>query len=171
MKAALRATILTQTRALNATQRAEAKSTIARLLLEFIDTDLANHKARGVAIFRSFKDEINLELFEQEVAHRQIPYQILTEANLLRGEPSLMIVPGVAFDRMGHRLGRGRGYYDRLLARMSGLSVPCVTIGVGYDHQLVDSVPVEPHDESLNYICTPSFGLVAVKKWISHDDD
>lgn len=52
------------------------------------------------------------------------------------------IIPGMAFDIAGHRLGRGRGYYDRFLSQ-----VPHVyKIGVCYPTQLVDRVPTDPHD-------------------------
>lgn len=63
----------------------------------------------------------------------------------------LVVVPGVAFDRRGNRVGRGKGYYDRLLAR-----VRSVTVGVGYDFQLVDDIDPEPHDRALNIVITPS---------------
>lgn len=62
----------------------------------------------------------------------------------------LIIVPGVAFDRDGNRMGRGRGFYDRLLK-----STPnAVKIGVAYSFQLIDNVPVEPHDVKMNLIIT-----------------
>ena len=54
----------------------------------------------------------------------------------------LIIVPGVAFDRQRNRMGRGRGYYDRLLKRTPN----AYKVGVGFDFQLVESVPVEPFD-------------------------
>ena len=53
----------------------------------------------------------------------------------------LAIIPGVAFDREGNRLGRGKGYYDRLLPLMQ-----CHTIGLCYPFQIVDEVPHEAHD-------------------------
>ena len=62
----------------------------------------------------------------------------------------LILVPGVAFDLQGHRLGRGRGYYDRLLALMPG-----TTCGVAFEAQIVSQVPVEPHDMRLDFILTP----------------
>ncbi len=65
-------------------------------------------------------------------------------------ELDLVIVPGLAFDRAGRRLGFGRGYYDRLLA-----SVPrALRYGVGLGHQLVEAVPAEPHDERLDFVVT-----------------
>ena len=63
----------------------------------------------------------------------------------------LLLVPGVAFDLNGGRLGRGKGFYDRLLASVRG-----ATCGVAYDEQIVAAVPVEPHDIRLNYILTPT---------------
>jgi 5-formyltetrahydrofolate cyclo-ligase len=61
------------------------------------------------------------------------------------------LVPGVAFDLHGRRLGQGRGYYDRLLADISGN-----TCGVAYDEQVVRAVPVQPHDSDVNCILTPT---------------
>ena len=63
----------------------------------------------------------------------------------------LVLVPGVAFDLSGNRLGRGRGFYDRLLAEASG-----VKCGVGYDFQLLENIPAEPHDGKVKFIFTPS---------------
>lgn len=63
----------------------------------------------------------------------------------------LVLVPGLAFDSNGSRLGRGKGFYDRILANASG-----VKCGVAYDFQLVENVPVEPHDARVNFIVTPT---------------
>ena len=60
------------------------------------------------------------------------------------GSIDLAVIPGVAFDRHGNRLGRGRGYYDRLLARLGRVGVP--TIGVCFDFQKLDAIPAETHD-------------------------
>jgi 5-formyltetrahydrofolate cyclo-ligase len=63
----------------------------------------------------------------------------------------LVLVPGVAFDLSGNRLGRGGGFYDRLLSKISG-----VKCGVGYDFQLLEKIPAEPHDAKVNFILTPA---------------
>ncbi|MEO6184324.1 MAG: 5-formyltetrahydrofolate cyclo-ligase [Verrucomicrobiota bacterium] len=63
----------------------------------------------------------------------------------------LTLVPGVGFDFTGRRLGRGKGFYDRLLAQISG-----TTCGVGFDEQIVETIPTEPHDVHLNCILTPT---------------
>lgn len=61
----------------------------------------------------------------------------------------LIIVPAVALDGKRNRLGRGKGFYDRLLSTTS-----CPTIGVVCDFQLVDEVPVEQHDRPLDCVVT-----------------
>jgi 5-formyltetrahydrofolate cyclo-ligase len=63
----------------------------------------------------------------------------------------LVLVPGMAFDLHGNRLGRGRGFYDRLLEKISG-----VKCGVGYDFQLLEDIPVEPRDVKVDFIFTPA---------------
>ena len=60
----------------------------------------------------------------------------------------IIIVPGVAFDRQGNRLGRGRGFYDRLLKTTPN----AIKIGVAFDFQVVDQVPTEPLDVPMNLI-------------------
>lgn len=64
-------------------------------------------------------------------------------------EIDLMVVPGVAFTAQGDRMGRGRGYYDKYLSQSD---FRAYTIGVGYAHQLVDSLPVEEHDRRLDKV-------------------
>ena len=54
----------------------------------------------------------------------------------------LIVVPGVAFDRLGNRIGRGKGYYDRFLCHHLDVK----RIGICFDFQLVDEVPTEPFD-------------------------
>jgi 5-formyltetrahydrofolate cyclo-ligase len=63
----------------------------------------------------------------------------------------LVLVPGVAFDLHGRRLGRGKGYYDQLLATVRG-----TTCGVAFDEQIVPEIPIEPHDIAMNCILTPT---------------
>ena len=64
-------------------------------------------------------------------------------------EIEFFIVPGVAFDKTGKRLGRGGGYYDRLLANFQGHLT-----AVAFEFQLVENVPTEPHDQSMHAIVT-----------------
>lgn len=62
------------------------------------------------------------------------------------------VIPGVAFDHEGHRLGRGRGYYDRFLARLHAHGITPFLIGLCFPWQLTDAIPVAPHDIRLDCI-------------------
>ena len=68
------------------------------------------------------------------------------------------LVPGVAFNRRGGRLGFGGGYYDRLLP-----TTPALRVGVTYDECLADALPCDEHDQRIDWIVTPS-GLFATKE-------
>ena len=61
----------------------------------------------------------------------------------------MIVIPAVAFDRRGNRVGRGKGYYDRLLADSRARKV-----GVAYDFQLVDEIDAEPHDVRVDVVIT-----------------
>lgn len=63
-------------------------------------------------------------------------------------EIGLVLVPGVAFDKDGGRLGHGKGYYDNLLPKLKN----AFKIGVGFSYQLVDNAPCEAHDYKLDGI-------------------
>lgn len=63
----------------------------------------------------------------------------------------MVLVPAVAYDRSGNRVGRGKGYYDRLLDNTSA-----TRIGIAYDFQLVDEIDTEPHDVGVDIVVTDS---------------
>jgi 5-formyltetrahydrofolate cyclo-ligase len=65
------------------------------------------------------------------------------------------LVPGLAFDPAGGRLGRGAGYYDRLLTKFEG-----VRVGVCFSELLVDEVPTEAHDIQMDFVVTPE-GIIS----------
>ncbi len=66
-------------------------------------------------------------------------------------EAGAVLVPGLAFDRAGARLGRGGGFYDRLLA---GAALSGRRIAICFECQVVERVPVEPHDAEIDAIVT-----------------
>jgi 5-formyltetrahydrofolate cyclo-ligase len=68
-------------------------------------------------------------------------------------DPDILIVPLLAFDRRGHRLGYGAGYYDMTLAALRAKK-PVVAIGIGYAAQEVETVPTTPRDEGLDLVLT-----------------
>ena len=67
----------------------------------------------------------------------------------------VVIVPGVAFTEAGDRLGQGGGWYDRVLA---SVRPDCVAIGVCFVEQVVDAIPVEPHDRRVDVVVTDAIG-------------
>lgn len=76
------------------------------------------------------------------------------EAEVL--DPTVMLVPLAAFDRRGHRIGYGAGYYDRAIARLQDKGRAPRLIGIAFDCQEVERVPDEPHDVTLPEILTES---------------
>ena len=83
------------------------------------------------------------------------PYGILEpttpEFSIVNCQLSIVIVvPGMAFDKHGHRLGRGKGYYDRFLSRIPNI----YKIGVCFPFQLIDKVPSEPTDILVDEVLT-----------------
>jgi 5-formyltetrahydrofolate cyclo-ligase len=68
----------------------------------------------------------------------------------------LVIVPALAADRRGHRLGKGGGSYDRALARVGG---PVPTVALLYDGELLDEVPAGPHDVRVRLAAQPREGI------------
>jgi 5-formyltetrahydrofolate cyclo-ligase len=75
--------------------------------------------------------------------------------NKLKHEQILIIVPGLGFDRRKNRLGRGRGFYDRFILDMRNITeTKCVNIALCFIEQLVDDVPVDQRDQSVDGIVT-----------------
>jgi 5-formyltetrahydrofolate cyclo-ligase len=70
----------------------------------------------------------------------------------------LALVPGLGFDLAGRRLGRGGGFYDRLLAQVRG-----VKCGAAFDQQIVAEIPSEGHDVPVDFILTPT-------RWLAIND-
>ncbi len=81
---------------------------------------------------------------EEPTGNNTIPPQLI----------DLIIVPAMAFDPYGNRLGRGKGFYDRLLAM-----TPATRIGVGYDFQILDILPADRHDIKMHYVFTPNCSI------------
>ncbi|MFB6395191.1 5-formyltetrahydrofolate cyclo-ligase, partial [Polymorphospora sp. 2-325] len=69
------------------------------------------------------------------------------------GAADLVVVPAVAVDRRGLRLGRGGGSYDRALARVAPATL---TVALLHDGELLDAVPAEEHDRPVHAVITPS---------------
>ncbi len=75
-------------------------------------------------------------------------------------QASVVICPGLAADRHGHRLGRGGGSYDRALGRCSPAARRVLLL---HDEELVDAVPTHPHDQSVHCVITPGLTVVVAQ--------
>ena len=75
-------------------------------------------------------------------------------ADFPRAVPGLLLVPLLAYDNQGHRLGYGGGFYDRTLAALNGAALRVTAIGVAFSGQEVISLPTGPHDMALHGILT-----------------
>jgi 5-formyltetrahydrofolate cyclo-ligase len=92
------------------------------------------------------------DINELSTGHMGIPEPtLLNEHALLIDEVDLIVIPGVAFDYSGNRLGYGGGYYDMLLAQRKKKAP---IIALAYEEQLVDEIPSEPHDIKVDMIIT-----------------
>jgi 5-formyltetrahydrofolate cyclo-ligase len=180
LKSSLRSTIREKLKRTSAIQR-ESYSSHARALLEQQPIWL---QAQTILFFAPMPDELDIwpslpvalaagkhvylprflsHTNSYAACHVKIPDTDLTLGQFGIREPSescpqislnrldFVLVPGVAFDLHGRRLGRGKGFYDQLLAAVRGK-----TCGVAFDEQIVNEIPVEPHDVLLNCILTPS---------------
>ena len=122
---------------------------------EFIKTSIANGKRIVVPI--TIPETKQLKLSQVlDFNHLEIGfYNILTpKKEFIRyvdpSEVDLIIVPGVAFDRDGYRIGYGGGYYDRFLSKLDHVT----KISLAFDMQLIPKVPHESFDIAVNYIIT-----------------
>ena len=79
--------------------------------------------------------------------------------SVAEGDVAVWIVPGLAFSRSGARLGYGGGWYDRFLAKSDPSSI---SLGVAYPFQIVDDLPLEPHDLPLSdSVNLPGWGVLS----------
>jgi len=84
--------------------------------------------------------------------HPKIREPVFTPESLVPPDKiDLILVPGLAFTRDGQRLGRGGGYYDRYLAALPSVAMK---LGVCFQFQLVDSLPLEAHDQRVHAVVT-----------------
>ena len=150
-KTAVRAAMAAQLRALSVEERASRSGIICRRV---VDSD-AWLRAERVLLFSPIRSEPDIAPLGAIAtgAGKQIavmPTTLRNEADLeLPFIPDLVLVPGVAFSRGGHRLGRGGGFYDRLL---TGRAKNASKLGICFALQLLESIPIEPHDAVLDAV-------------------
>ncbi len=73
------------------------------------------------------------------------------EADVDPAWPDVVVVPGLAFTAAGERLGQGGGWYDRFLSQVRA---DCTTIGVCFAEQILDTLPLEDHDVTMDHVVT-----------------
>lgn len=146
----------------------------SEIILSKLEQHPAFQKAHIVMIYSALPDEVQTQAFLEKWRHEKkiilptvvgddiIPVELADDTafavgdfNILEpqnepytGNYDLIVVPGVAFDRNGNRIGRGRGYYDRFLCKHLNVR----RIGICFDFQLVDEVPTEPNDIKMDKI-------------------
>ena len=81
-------------------------------------------------------------------------------------DPDILIVPLAGFDRRGHRIGYGAGYYDMTIGRLRSLK-PVVAVGIAYAAQEFPKVPITPRDERLDLVLTERDVIDFRKAWTS----
>jgi len=96
----------------------------------------------GKRVFLPITDFKNKNILITEFTNKGKSGEVIPHINLMYGI-GMVIVPGVAFDESGSRIGFGRGFYDRFLYRLSG---DVKTIGLAFDFQVVGKIPVDSHD-------------------------
>lgn len=118
--------------------------------------DAALHTSKCVAVPRTDRAAHALVMHEIETLDELAPGAFRVPEPDPRLHPDrapreidLVIVPGIAFDRAGHRLGYGRGYFDRWLAGYAG-----ATVGLAFDALLLDAIPAEEHDVAVGIVAT-----------------
>ena len=140
----------------------------SQLILNKLENNKSFIDAKIVMLYSSLPDEVNTHAFLEKwrdekriilptvVGDDIIPVELkkdtdfaIGDFNILEpqneeytGDYDLIVVPGVAFDRNGNRIGRGKGYYDRFLCKHLDVK----RIGICFDFQLVDEVPTEDND-------------------------
>ena len=147
---------------------------------ELILEKLENHKsfieAKTVMLYSSLPDEVQTHDFLAKWRNEKkiilptvvgddiIPVELTKDTDFAIGdfnilEPQneaytgtydLIVIPGVAFDKNGNRLGRGKGYYDRFLCK----HLEVKRIGICFDFQFVDEVPTEDNDIKMHEVLT-----------------
>ena len=100
-------------------------------------------------------DELELHIYEGEASLAKGVYGIMEPKGSLFApehypDIQLAVIPGMAFDRAGHRLGRGKGYYDRLLPKLTKARLQ----GICFPFQLIDEVPTDVHDISVHEVAS-----------------
>ena len=111
---------------------------------------------KKVYLQRVVGDELEIAIYGELVTDGKYGIEEPTAASVSPDEIDLVIVPAVALDAKGNRLGRGKGYYDRLLPQCP----QAYKIGVALECQLLEELPVDPFDVPLDAVLTASNEII-----------
>ncbi len=177
----IRRHIKTLKNSLTDTMRADALRSVSSKL----ETWVPFLKAESILIYHSLSDEFPThELIERWCSEKTIYLPIVDGVNLKiapyrhgamrQGEYGIMepisenyididsiemvIIPAIAVDTEGNRLGRGKGFYDRLLKDCNAIKVV-----IGYDFQIINKIPIEEHDIPVDYVITENRLIIRKK--------
>ena len=131
------------------------QSTQSAEILAALEAHPAFRAAGTVLLYHSLPDEVDTHGFiARWMDRKRLLLPVVHGDGLLLRQCSnatdLAVVPGVAFDRQGNRLGRGKGYYDRLLPHLP----TAYKIGICFPYQLVNDIPTDAHDIRMDEIIT-----------------
>jgi 5-formyltetrahydrofolate cyclo-ligase len=174
-KSSIRRLMLARRRSLSQEEFHSASLSIQHI---FLETEEYLH-ARGIVVYASIHKEVDTEEIVRTalesgkkvafpaVVHHGLVFREVTEISLMKrgafgimepcqtgrsfelDEADIFVLPGIAFDLNGHRIGYGKGYYDKTLHRLEGQGR---LVGLCYDFQLVDRIAGEPHDVKMDVI-------------------
>jgi 5-formyltetrahydrofolate cyclo-ligase len=152
-KEALRVRMQEELRALDPEDRRGRSLQICNRVLELPVWE----QARVVVVFEPFRYEPEITPLVSDLRRRGseiiaiLPTARSQHDVAIFGPLDLVLVPGIAFTRAGARMGRGFGFFDRFLAhRAAG----AIKIGIAFNFQIVESLPLEPHDVKLDLVVT-----------------
>ena len=152
-KEALRVRMQEQLRALDPEDRRGRSLQICNRVLELPVWE----QAQVVVVFEPFRYEPEITPLISDLRRRGseiiaiLPTARSQHDVAIFGPMDLVLVPGIAFTRAGGRMGRGFGFFDRFLAHRAARAIK---IGIGFNFQIVESLPLEPHDVKLDLVVT-----------------
>lgn len=153
----------------------EAQAQKSQTICEILENLTVFKNAKTLLFYYPVNGEVDLRpLFEKYRTEKQFFLPAIMDENIFEARPlptllaltpgkkgipepaeglpaaalDLIVVPGVVFDLQGHRIGTGKGYYDRFLLRYPG----AFKIGVAYHEQIVENVPQDPYDVPMDLV-------------------
>lgn len=137
----------------------EDKNIESSLIMTHLMNSELYKNAEYISVYESIEDEVDTSYILNDKTKQIFTPKIMNEQDIIMTNKDgiicdffdLIIVPGRAFDKKGNRLGRGKGYYDRFL-----LDKRCPSIGLAFNVQCLENIPVDDHDVSLSYVGTSS---------------